>query len=108
MLELRSCREEPVIAHHRPKRLEVVFDQKRDRQLPSVKHADREAPYADPRATYDPARKAYSEPEIEKAGAAYTLLKSEALKTEIKAMQTAGSSLVIFPDNDSNLHVDQR
>jgi len=30
MLELRGCTEEPVIAYHRPKLLEEVFDQKRD------------------------------------------------------------------------------
>jgi len=31
MLELQGCTEEPVIAHRRPKLLEKVFDQNRDR-----------------------------------------------------------------------------
>jgi hypothetical protein len=60
------------------------------------------------KASYDSDKKAYGDPEVETAGAAYTLLKSAALKTEMQAMRTAGSSLVIFPDNDNHLHVDQR
>ena len=60
------------------------------------------------KATYDAKAKAYGEAEMETAGAAYTLLKSEALKTQLKAMKTAGSTLMIFPDNDNHLHVDQR
>ena len=60
------------------------------------------------KAAYDAKTKAYGDPEMETAGAAYTLLKSETLKTQLQAMRTAGTMLMIFPDNDNHLHVDQR
>lgn len=60
------------------------------------------------KATYDAKAKAYGDAETQTAGAAYTLLKSEALKTQLQAMRTAGTTLMIFPDNDNHLHVDQR
>ena len=60
------------------------------------------------KATYEAKAKAYGDPQMQTAGAAYTLLKSEALKTQLQAMRTAGTTLMIFPDNDNHLHVDQR
>jgi hypothetical protein len=60
------------------------------------------------KATYDAKAKTYSDPALDTAGAAYTLLKSEALKTQLQAMRKAGTTLMIFPDNNNHLHVDQR
>ena len=60
------------------------------------------------KASYDAKTKAYGKPAMETADAAYTLLKSEALKTQLQAMRTAGTTLMIFPDNNNHLHVDQR
>jgi len=60
------------------------------------------------KASYDAKTKAYGKPAMETADAAYTLLKSEALKAQLKAMRTAGTTLMIFPDNNNHLHVDQR
>ncbi|MDQ6882962.1 MAG: hypothetical protein M3077_01815 [Candidatus Dormibacteraeota bacterium] len=60
------------------------------------------------KAAYNGTTKAFGEPEVQSAGAAYTMLKSEALKTQLQAMRTAGTTLMIFPDNDNHLHVDTR
>ena len=60
------------------------------------------------KASYDAKTKAYGKPAMETADAAYTLLKSEDLKAQLKAMRTAGTTLMIFPDNNNHLHVDQR
>jgi hypothetical protein len=60
------------------------------------------------KATYDATKKGYGDPDVQTAGAAYTLLKSDALGTQLQAMRTAGTTLMIFPDNDNHLHVDQR
>jgi hypothetical protein len=60
------------------------------------------------KATYNATTKAYGDPDVQTAGAAYTILKSEALRTQLQAMRTAGTTLMIFPDNDNHLHVDAR
>src|SRR2546425_6914798 len=60
------------------------------------------------KASYDAKTKAYGDPAMETAGAAYTLLKSQALKTQLDAMRTAGTTLMVFSHNDNHLHLDPR
>lgn len=57
---------------------------------------------------WDADRNAWSKPVTDQAGAAYTLLKSTALKDLLQRMRHAGSALVIFPDRPNHVHIDQR
>ena len=59
------------------------------------------------KATYDAKTKAWTET-IDGAGGASALLKSDDLKKQLKKMRDAGSTLMIFPDNDNHLHLDSR
>jgi len=57
---------------------------------------------------WDAERNEWKKPATDQAGAAYTLLRSSALKDLFKTMRHAGSTLVIFPDRPGHVHIDQR
>jgi hypothetical protein len=59
------------------------------------------------KATYNAKDKTWSET-IDTAGGASALLKSDDLRKQLKKMKDAGSTLMIFPDNDNHLHLDSR
>lgn len=59
------------------------------------------------KAIYDAKTKAWTET-IDTAGGASALLKSDDLKKQLKKMKDAGSTLMVFPDNDNHLHLDSR
>jgi hypothetical protein len=60
------------------------------------------------KAAWNPATKKYGDPEVDTWGGAATLLKSGDLRKQLKAMKEAGSTVMVFPDNDNHLHVDRR
>jgi hypothetical protein len=57
---------------------------------------------------WDADKNSWGKPVTDQAGAAYTLLKSTALKDLLQRMRHAGSTLVIFPDRPGHVHIDQR
>jgi hypothetical protein len=57
---------------------------------------------------WDADKNAWGKPVTDQAGAAYTMLKSTALKDLLQKMRRAGSTLVIFPDRPNHVHIDQR
>lgn len=60
------------------------------------------------RVEWDAAQKKWATPAIERAGAAYTKLKSAELKEKLEEMRNAGSTLTIFPDRPGHVHLDRR
>jgi hypothetical protein len=60
------------------------------------------------KASWDTSKKAWDTEEVDARGAAFTLLKSKALRDTFAELRKKGYSFVIFPDNPEHIHIDRR